>query len=356
MKNYLPIVVTIVFVLTLAACGGEIAPGRSAEPAGEPLAGLTFATVEPRLITGREAFVGTVESSDRGELSAQINGRVGRILVREGDAVQAGALLLTIEQSAAEERLAEAEGGERAAAAQLDLAEKTLERYRQLRAGGAISQQEYDRVAAEREAAAQQLAALTAQVGQARTSLSYTRVTAPYAGRVVQRRVEVGSTVLPGTPLLAIDRDGERQARLEVPESWLGRIKPGETMSVEIPALRRTFAGTVREVIPAADPHSRSATVKVALVDAAGVSAGLFVRAARPGDGEETLLIPAAAVSERGQLSGVFVVESQRLRYRLVTIGRQLGNEVEILSGLDRGEKIVVSGVNRAVNGAAVRE
>lgn len=343
----------IALTLTLAACGNQIEPGRTNVPA-ETVRGLTVATVGSSAVSASRSFVGTVESSDRSTLAARIDGRVSRIAVREGDMVRAGEVLLTIEQNTAGERLAEAQGGERAAVARLELAEKNLERYLQLQRANAVTPQEMDRVLTERELASQALASARAQVEQARTALSFTQVAAPYAARVARRDVEVGSTVMPGTPLFILERSDSWHVRLEVPESWVGKLRPGESMPVEIPALKRTIDGTISEIVPANDPRSRSFAVKVALRETSGLTSGLYARAARLLDSSQTLLVPATALVQRGQLTGLYVVDQGILRWRLVKTGRSIGEQIEILSGLDNGEQVVTVGVERAKSGAKV--
>lgn len=340
-------------VLLLAACGGEVEPGRSSAEA-PVVTGLTLQLVGPSALAARQDYVGSVESSDRATLTARIDGRVGRIAVREGETVAAGALLLTIEGNAAAPRLAEAEGLRQAAAARLSLAEKTAARFRQLHAAEAVTAQEMDRVESELLQAREGVRAADAAVAQAQTFVAQTRVTAPYAARVVQRSVEVGSTVLPGSPLLVLDRAGDWQVRLSVPESEIGGLALGDELNVEIPARQLTLSGRVVELQPASDPGSRSFQVKLALPAQAQLSAGLFARVGRSAPSGEALLLPMSAVVTRGQLAGIFVVDQQLLRFRLVKTGRQVGENVEILSGLTSGETVVVGGLERARSGARV--
>ena len=206
------------------------------------------------------------------------------------------------------------------------------------------------------EMARQQLRAAAAAVEAARTLFADTRVTAPYAGRLVRREVEVGTTVLPGTPLLVLDRQGEWRVRVSLPEALLGRVAAGDAVSVEVPAAGKTFGGKVAEVLPAADPQSRAFEAKVLLKDAEGLSAGLYARVGLAGGARPTLLVPAAAVVQRGQLSGVYAVEEGVLHFRLVRTGRRLDERVEILSGLAEGATIVAAGTERARHGARVEE
>lgn len=336
----------------LTGCG-DITPGRTdSEPA--PIKGLGVMTLGSEALPASQMFVGTVESLDRGVIAARIDGRVGTIAVRAGDRVAAGALLLTIADTPAGAHLSEVESAREAANARQQLAEQTLERYRRLRAGEAVTPLEFDRVASEAEQARSALQAADAAVRQARTTAGYTRVTAPFAGRIVRRDVEVGSTVLPGTPLLVIDRSGGWQMRFDCPETLAGQIVAGSTLEVEIPSLHSTFPATVVEIQPAADPASRSFRAKASLPDDPRLAAGLFARAAHAAAASDTLLLPAAAVVTRGQLTGVFVVEENRLHLRMIRTGRTLGDRVEVLAGLSAGEAVVVNGTERAVSGARV--
>ncbi|TLM68127.1 MAG: efflux RND transporter periplasmic adaptor subunit [Deltaproteobacteria bacterium] len=345
--------VAILSCLLLAACGGDIAPGHTG---GEPPAvkGLTLATFGSEALPATQLFVGTVESLDRATLTARIDGRIGSLRVKTGERVPAGALLLTIADTPTGARLIEAESTRQTAAARLQLAEQTLARFEKLKAAEAVTPQEFDRVASEAAQARAGLAAAEAAAEQARTIAGYTRVTAPYPARVAATLVDAGTTVLPGTPLLVLDRTGGWQVRLDCPEELAGRLAAGTTLQVEVPALQRTFPATVTEVAPAADPASRSFQVKAALPDEPQLAAGLFARAAHAGGTADTLLIPAGAVVTRGQLTGVYVVEDGRLHWRLLKTGRRIGDRFEVLSGLNSGETLVTAGVERAVSGARV--
>lgn len=345
--------IAVLMTFLLAACGDKIEPGQTAAER-ESITGLPFEVVAPQEVAGQDLFIGTIESADRGILAARIDGRIGRLMVQVGDTVQAGQLLLTIEQNTVNDRLAEAQGSREAAAARLDLAEKTYKRYEQLAKAEAVTPQELDRVTAEREQARQNLQSASASVGQARTGAAYNRVTAPYSGKIAERLVESGSTVMPGMPLLVLERSGIPQARIAVPESLMGQIVLGEELQLEIPSLQRTIKGIVTEIQPSSDPATRSFAVKLSLPPDAGLASGLFLRARRQAATGKSLLIPLSALVQRGQLTGVYVVEAKILHFRLVKIGPLLGDKVEILSGLSAGETIVSGDVQKARSGARV--
>jgi RND family efflux transporter MFP subunit len=347
----LPLLMTFL----LAACGGKIEPGQT-ETERQSIAGLQLEVVAAQAVPGQDLFIGSIESADRGVLAARIDGRIGQLAVKIGDPVKAGQLLLTIEENTGNDRLAETRGSREAAAARLDLAEKTYARYEKLAQAEAVTPLEMDRVTAEREQARQTLQAASAGVAQARTGAAYNRVTAPYAGKIAEQLVERGSTVMPGTPLLVIERSDSLQARITLPESLVGQIPLGEELQLEIPALQRTVSGIVTEVQPSSDPTTRSFTVKLSLPSDAALAPGLFLRAKRQAATGSALLVPVSALVHRGQLTGLFVVESQILHFRLVKVGPQLGDKVEILSGLTAGETIVTGAVEKARSGARVEE
>lgn len=354
-------------VFLLPGCGGDIEPGTT--PGQTPLIkGLPLVTLAASPLPGTEVFVGTVESRDRGVLSARVAGRVSRIAIHEGDRVKKGDLLLLLADNEAADRLqearaalAETRGRLASAQARLNLAQKTYKRYERLFANEAVTPQEMDQVVAQLEVARQGRVSAEAAVRRAegarnaaQVTSSYTRVLAPYDARVVAKAVEEGSTVLPGSPLLTLDRQGPWRVRAEVPESFSGKIAEGDVFGVAIPALGRTLSGNVSEVVPSADPRSRTFQVKVNLGSEPGLSAGLFARISASFGKREALLIPAAALVTRGQLTGVYVVTDGILHYRLVKTGRRVGDRVEILSGLRAGETIVAADALRARNGARV--
>jgi RND family efflux transporter MFP subunit len=347
------ILISLALCLLMAACGYEIEPGRT-EAQRPVVHGLSLMTVAATALPEAETFVGTLESSDRSVLAARIDGRVGKIAVREGDLVRAGQLLLTIEENPAPHRLAEAEGASKAAAARLELAQQTAGRYRQLFAKEAVTPQEMDRISAELEMARQQQHSAAAAAESARTALAYTRISAPYAARLVRREVEEGTTVLPGTPLLVLDRQGEWRVRAQLPEALFGRVAEGDAVIIEIPAAGQTLGGKVDEILPAADPHSRAFEVKVALAGGSRLSSGMFARVSLAGGERPALLVPAEAIVQRGQLSGLYVIEEGVLHFRLVRTGRRLDEGVEILSGLAAGSTIVAAGAEKAQDGARV--
>lgn len=381
--------------LVLAACGREAseAPRAQAPVArGVRVAPATLETVSE----GLEA-VGTVRSKTQTLISSKVQGYVRQVSPREGELVEKGRLLVVVDdreflarlartQAALEEaRMAldevgrlheEAEAGLRSTEADHRYAEATENRYRQLLDRQLIAAQEYEGTDAKRKSAAAaveqaraRIQALTAReqqvrrrIDQARAeldgaqiALGDTRITAPDSGVVVERRVEPGNLAVPGQPLLVLDDPTHYRFEAEVGESAMARVRLGQTAPVVLDALGRAVEGRVVEMIPAADPASRSVTVKLDLPAATGLRSGLFGRARFPAAERKAVMVPAGAVVERGQLTGIYVVDAQNVaRLRLVTAGPRRAERVEILSGLDPGERVVVEGVEGVIDGGRV--
>ena len=252
----------------------------------------------------------------------------------------------------------------------------TATRYRMLWQRDLISAQDYEAAEAKRKSAVAAVDQATARlrslrareaqmrhrIDQARAeirtaeiALGDTRITAPATGVVVDRRVEPGDLAMPGQPLLVLDDPRAYRLEAEVGESVIGRVRVGQRVPVTLDALGRTLDGRVAEIIPAADPASRTVTVKLELPADADLRSGLFGRARFPMGERQALTVPLSTLVERGQLTGVYVVDPQGVaRFRLVTTGERRAGRAEILSGLAAGERIAGEGTDRLSDGVRV--
>jgi RND family efflux transporter MFP subunit len=185
--------------------------------------------------------------------------------------------------------------------------------------------------------------------------LSYTVVKAPFDGVITEKKVEAGELASPGQPLLKMENP--RQLRLEatVAEGDLKSVSRGDKIPVVIDALEgQVLAGIVGQILPAGDPHTHTFTVKVDLPSAPGLKTGMFGRFQLDKGTSRTILVPETAVIERGELTSVYAVGSDRIaRLRWVKVGRRLDDQVEILSGVNVGELVLLDAA-RGVDGASV--
>jgi len=339
----------------LAACGGG-------EPAGDGAHSQSAAaerTVEARVVAAERLEVprtvdlyGTVEADSTAAVSSRVMAQVTAVHVAAGDTVERGQALLEIDPQAARGQLSQARGALAQAEAALALSERNYERFRALADSGSASELELDRARMEYERSRGAVEQAEGAVSAAASVASDSRVTAPFAGRVVRRMVEVGDLAAPGRPLLMLETGSSRRAALSVPESAVAAagLEIGSPVAVTVdarPGLGE-LTGRVVEMSPGADPMSHAYRVKVALPAAAlgdrPLPTGSAVRASVPLGRRTAVAVPADAVISRGGLDLVVLVdEDGRASSRAVTVGRALADgRVEILSGLKGGEALAV--------------
>jgi RND family efflux transporter MFP subunit len=351
---------------SLAGCKHE--PAQTA--AAPVVTGLRVARAMAAQAADGAAAVGTVRARESASVAAQTMGRVTAVLVRAGDTVRAGQVLVQLDGAVSKAELDRARAGvaasehELAAAqSQAALASSTLERYKILRDQRSVSPQEFDEVDRRAQAATAQLEAARAQAAGARASVSaakttagYSVITAPFAGVVTGRHVDPGAMAMPGTPLVDVDRAGQLRLEITVDESRLSAVKLGAAIAVAIPALgAKAVQGRVAEMAPAADAASHSFLVKIDLPADKQLRAGMYGTAAIGATSRTAVVIPAAAVVAHGSLRSVWAVDQNGVAsLRYVTLGAARGDMVEVLSGLSAGEAVVLAPGDRELGGARV--
>ncbi len=312
-------------------------------------------TIEAQLPQGIP-ITGTVHAKETATISAQVPATITQVLVHAGDRVRAGQVLVLLDSAAMHAGLSQAisarqavEMQQQAAATNAALAKSTLHRYEMLRRQNSVSPQEFDVVERHAQAAELQVRALNAQaaearaaVASARTQLGYTELRSPYNGTVTARMADPGTLATPGMPILQIDRDGPLQLYASVDESLIGSVQLGMQMPVTVDGVTQTITGRVAEIVPAADPASRSFLLKLDLPHRPDMRPGMYATAEFPGASRSVILAPQSAVIERGSLSYVYALDANGVaQLRYVTLGHRHGNDIVVLSGLTAGEQLV---------------
>ena len=344
---------------------------------GESTAPTAVQIMQARIVQSQQQQVplslsstGTVHARESVVVSAQVMGRIKQVLVHEGDSVRAGQTLVVLDDAALRASVEQAQAGVKAAqnaqvAAQTNaaLAASTLDRYKQLESQKSVSPQEMDEVSRHAEAATANLEAVRAQTDAARaqesgarTMMSYTRLVAPFAGVVTARMADPGTMAAPGVPLLQVDQAGALQLQASVDESAIGAIHKGMKVQVAIDGASSTdLAGSVAEIVPAADPSSHSFLVKIDLPSSTQLRSGMYGTAMFSNGAKQAILIPRSAVVSRGSLSCVYVLDGQVIaQLRYLTLGAVQGNLVEVLSGVSAGEKLVDAPSDRDLAGKRI--
>jgi RND family efflux transporter MFP subunit len=295
-------------------------------------------------------------------------GYVSEVKVQAGDRVQERQLLVTLDTRDLDATVSRAVAGREEvrsgilaaesavaiAKTNLDLAQVTFKRMSELYEKRSISNQEFDEASAKLRAAEagygisrakrnqldSKLSQAEHEVRAAQVARSYAEIRAPFAGVVTAKSVDPGNLAVPASPLLTIERDSYRlEAAIE--ESRLGTVHLAQEVSVMLDGIDRRFDSRVSEIVPAVDAASRTYTVKIDLPATPALRSGLFGRAVFRVGTRPVLAIPAAAVTERGQLHSVFVADGGIARRRLITTGEKANGRVEVLSGLNAGEKVI---------------
>ncbi|EDP75694.1 efflux RND transporter periplasmic adaptor subunit [Hydrogenivirga sp. 128-5-R1-1] len=313
------------------------------------------------------SFAGTVVPSDRAEISTRTMGYVGYVGVKEGDHVRKGQLLLRIDPrdtkaqvEAARQRVVQAEKNYNAALAQYEATRKTYERFKKLLESKAVTPHEFDMVEAKYRAAKAQLEAARSGIELARqnlkavsSNLSYTEVRAPFEGYVVSKLVDVGDIAKPGYPLLVLEKPPYK-VEVSLPERFYGKVKEGDVLRVYIESLKRKTTAKVVELEPSVNPANRTFKVKAVLSDRS-IKSGFFARVYVEEPIRKSILVPVKAVYKRWDFTGVWVVKPDNtLELRFVRLGKVVGDMVEVLSGLNEGERVVVEGLEKACDGCRV--
>lgn len=388
----------LLVALPLLACERESAhPPKAAEP--PVVRDVTVATVAAAELDEVSEVTGTVRSRATTILSSKIVGRILALHVREGSMVQAGQLLIELEEQdiaaqirRAEAGLREAEAameevdrgiaaaaaGQAAAEAQRDLAVSTLARYQRLMDRKAVAPQEYDQVAAQQKAAAAAVdraiaegqairskrAQILARIDTARTEIastqvmrSYAKIAAPFAGIVTAKHTDVGGLAAPGVPLLTLEDNRRYWLEIAVPDSQVGGLKRGQSLRVAVEGAGVSGTAPISEIVPTADQATRTTLVRLDLPASPQLRSGLFGRASIPAGRRQAIQVGRAAVVERGQLQGVYVVGQDGIaRFRLIRTGATREGSVEVVAGLTSGERIVTGGVERVSDGVKVQQ
>lgn len=292
------------------------------------------------------AVSGEVEGRRTVNVGFQVAGVVDQVVPDEGDAVRAGSVLAELDS----------EGyalGLQAATAQADHARDAFARAKQMYDEQSLPPADY----VEAETALRQA---EAQEGLARKQMTDTRLLAPLDGVIAHRGIQPGEMASPGMPVFTIIAVDPVQVRVGVPEAEIGRIRPGQSATISIPALEgRTFEGRVRVVGIAADPVSRTYVVRISVPNPDRALRPGMIAEARIEDGGTTnaLTLPGEAIGRDASGSPfVYVLESTegRVHARRVTVGSIIDREVEITSGVEPGEQVVVGGQNRLRSGERV--
>jgi RND family efflux transporter MFP subunit len=321
------VVALMAMVISLSiGCGRKHEEAKTTVPE-PPAVRAQTAVVESRRVPQVETVVGTVRPRVTATVSARITAAVQQVAVKVGDKVIAGTVLAKLD--------------DRDLRADYEKAKTDFDRYSTLLKKEAATRAEFD--------------AYQTKLRVAEANLSYATITAPFDAIVAAKQCEPGDMAAPGKPLFTLEQPGAFRLEAAVPERFASAAKLGTKVRVTVDSFKGECEGTVGEVVPAADPATRSVLVKVD-INCGHPLSGLFGRAHLVVGERENLFAPKTAVRERGQLTFVWAVSDGRARMRLVKTGAALGEQVELLSGVQVGEHVVVSAEGDVFDGQRIEQ
>ncbi|MFH1135264.1 MAG: efflux RND transporter periplasmic adaptor subunit [Pseudomonadota bacterium] len=351
---------------------GKIEPTSPVPPPAAGLeapAAVTTLAVRETVTEWFEA-VGTLRPRTQTNVESQVSGRVVEVLVNTGLEVKTGQTLVILDSREFVARLDQADQGAKSARsrveqarqavisaqAELDRAHLEFERYKRLFQSKTVTTRDLEKAktafiqaqanlqkaADGRSEAESGVRQVEKQVEEARITSAYTTIKALDSGQVVKRMVDPGDLAVPGKTLLVIQANNALRLEALVREGLIDQIRPGVELRATVDALGQTLVGQVEEVGPSADPQTRTFLVKVAVEPVPGLYAGMFGRLLIPVGRREVVAAPKRAVRRVGQLELVKVKTDQGWRDQFVRTGQDLGDKIEILSGLDGGETLAL--------------
>jgi RND family efflux transporter MFP subunit len=289
-----------------------------------------------------ETAVGTIRPVHETAIGAKLLARVVEVNLRAGQVVKAGDVLVRLDDVDLRARRRQSEAVLNAAEAARAQAEADLNRAANLLKSKAVSQQEHDRAGTALKSANAELRRAKESINEIQATLDWATIRSPISGIVIDKKVDVGDMVRPGQMLATLFDPKRMQLVASVRESLAQRLKIGQRIEVQIENFTTQGTGTISEIVPEAEPSSRAFQVKVTGPCPEGIYSGMFGRILIPLDEEHVLVVPRQAVQSVGQLQLVNVATGGGVSRRAVRLGRRIGGDVEVLSGLREGELVQV--------------
>jgi membrane fusion protein (multidrug efflux system) len=304
---------------------------------------LTTVDVSERVFPKTLLLTGSLEPNQSSNVASEGAGKVVKTFLERGSRVKKGEVIARLDASAAALAAAEASASAQTSKTQARHAKLECERAEKLFAERVISRAEYDQAKASCDSAGSSASAANARAARASKEVSDAVIRAPFSGVVMERFVSVGEYVMPGTKIARIVEVDPMRIELGVPEIASGKIAQDQTLRFEVASLPgRALSAKVRYVGPALEDRSRNLTVE-AIVDHPDTALlpGMFATTRVAVGTERALAIPESAVGGDSSSPRVFVVSSDRIEERVVSLGEHDAGQVEVNKGLANGERVV---------------
>ena len=359
MKKYSLLLIALTSVLMLNSCGKdrkETADNPTAIPV--KVSGNTTST-NPSFVTAS----GKIEAENSANVSTRMMGYVTKVHVKVGQKVNAGQLLVSINNTDLQAKKAQVDASILQATAAFNNAKKDFERFTALFNQQSASQKELDDMTSRYEMAKAGLEAAKQMRNEVVAQFGYSNITAPFSGEVTNTFVKEGDMANPGMPLVSLEGASRLQVTAMVSESDIANIQSGMAVNVLVKSINKTVTGKVTEVSSSAKNTGGQYLVKINLTQTnKAILSGMFVNVQFPVANKtlttvstDKVLVPESALVKQGQLVGIYTVGNGNTAIlRWLRIGKTFGNQVEVLSGLSSEESYIVSAEGKLFNGAKI--
>lgn len=319
-------------------------------------------TIESAEVTSHSNSVtvsGRIEAGSSANISTRMMGNITNILVKPGDLVKKGDLLLTISSADLLAKQAQVRASITQAKSTLDNAEKDYNRFSILHQKGSASDKELENVSTRFEMAKAGFEAANQMEMEVQAQLAYTNLRSPFSGVVANTFVKEGDLASPGMPLLTVEGTSNYEAAVLVPESQISNVQEGADVMVLVKSSNKKIMGKVKQVSPSAKNTGGQYLVKITLDEAENILPGMYVKAdivsAFSSKEQSSPMVIKEALIHHGQLTGIYTFSADsKAILRWIRTGESFGEKVEILSGISEGEQYIVSAEGKLFNGAKV--
>jgi membrane fusion protein (multidrug efflux system) len=353
----------VLLLLTAAACGNKNQQGAQ----GPPPVSVAIQAVSTADAAYYDEYPAIVRALNEVELRPQVNGYITGIYFTEGEEVKKGQKLYTIDQQQSEANYKQAQANLAVQEANLLRAKKDVERYRELDKQDAIAKQQVDYAEATYEAAQKQVEAARATVQGVQTSVRYTSIVAPFDGTIGISAVRLGASVSVGQTLLnTISSDDPIAADIVVDQHDIYRFtqlltkhstaKSDSTFRLSFKGQLYPHAGKISIIDRAVD--SQTGTIRMRLTfpnPAHALRAGMSGKLLVLSQTKQSVIIPYKAVSEQLGEFYVYIPDSAKATQRKIVLGKQLGKNIIIQTGLNAGDSIITEGIQNLREGSAIK-
>jgi RND family efflux transporter MFP subunit len=352
------LVPTILLAAGASGCGGRD-PQGAGDPRAMPPVEVRTITLAAKPVPQSSEFIASIRSLRSTTVQPQVEGIVRRIFVTAGDRVRAGQPLVQIDPEKQQASVATWQSSRVAREAEVAFAKQQLARMDTLLDAGAVSRAEFEQAQTAYQTAQAQLSALESQIRESQVELQYYRVTAPASGTVGDIPVRQGDRVTTSTPITTIDGGEGLEAYIDVPLERATGLRPGLPVELLDSAGQVAAVNPITFVAPRADDRTQSVLAKSTLRNVPpGARVEQYIRARIVWSSAPALAVPVVAVNRVSGQYFVFVAEQGQggfvARQKPITVGEVVGEDYVVKAGLQAGQRVIVSNVQKLGDGSPV--